>query len=112
MSRAVQRRYSKLRLNKIKKNKKNSSMIRRMLMSIPLLPADRIDEGFRAIISFAKQKRLFKRLVDLFNYFERYWLNNQVTYFELYCLPARTHVSANILITNCLTHRMNETQYP
>lgn len=60
-----------------------------MLMSIPLLPADRIEEGFRAIISFAKQKRLFKRLEKLFNYFERYWINNQVIYFQLYCLADR-----------------------
>lgn len=89
MSRAVHRRYLKLGLNKIRNNKKNAKMIRRMLMSIPLLPADRIGDGFHAIKSFAKKKRLFKRLEKLFDYFERYWLNNQVIYLKLYCLPDR-----------------------
>lgn len=77
MARAVQRRYMKLRLNKIKN--KNAAVIRRMLMSLPLLPVDRIDEGFHDIVSFARKKRVFKRMANLFGYFERYWLNSQVT---------------------------------
>lgn len=73
LCRAVKKRARKLRLNKIKS--KYAKMIRKMLMCIPLLPTDDIDEGYRGIKKFAKKHRLSKRFAPLFNYFERYWLN-------------------------------------
>lgn len=87
MARAVNKRHRRLGLSKIKN--KNRKIIKRMLLCIPLLAADRIQEGFQAIIAFAKKKRLFKRFAMLFKYFERYWLNNQVTFVKKNYVPAR-----------------------
>lgn len=48
--------------------------IKRMLMSIPLLPAERILEGFQIIKDLAKEKKMSLKFADLFSYFENYWL--------------------------------------
>lgn len=75
--RAVDRRFRRLGLNRIKN--KHAKKIRKMLMSIPLLPAHLIHEGFEIIKRFAKKHRLFKRFTKLFSYFQRQWLS-QVKY--------------------------------
>lgn len=75
LARAVERRYRKLGLSRLKGGK----IIKRMLMSLPLLPADEIEEGFESVIKYSKKKRLYKHFSRLFSYFSRYWMN-QVTY--------------------------------
>lgn len=73
LCRAIERRYRKLGLHKLKRT--NGKKIKKMLMNIPLLPENMIMEGFFSIIAFAKRKRLFKHFARLFSYFSRYWLN-------------------------------------
>lgn len=85
LSQAIYRKSRKLGLIRMK-NKKGK-IIRKMLMNIPLLSADHIEDGYRAVIDFAKKKRLFKRFAPLFKYFENYWLYNQVISFYLQSKP-------------------------
>lgn len=79
LSRAVERRSRKLGLTKLAN--KNGKVVRKMLKNLPLLPADRIEEGFQIIINFAKKNRLFKRFELLFKYYRNYWLDSQVIIF-------------------------------
>lgn len=84
--RAINKRYLKLGLNRIKN--KHSRRICRMLMSIPLLPPHLIHEGFEAINKFARKHRLFKRFASLFSYIQRYWLG-QVKFIHPICYPLK-----------------------
>lgn len=58
--------------------------IKRMLMSIPLLPANKILEGYKIIPNFAKEKKLDRQFAKLFLYFERQWLR-KVKFTSNYC---------------------------
>lgn len=48
--------------------------IKKMLMNIVLLPADKTLEGYKIIQNFAKKKKMNGQFADLFLYFERQWL--------------------------------------
>lgn len=56
------------------KRKSNARVVKRMLSNIPLLPSDQIAEGFKSIMSFAKEKKLMEDFDALFSYFQSYWL--------------------------------------
>lgn len=48
--------------------------IKYMLMSIPLLPEDKIEEGYQSIKDYATKWKLAEKFAELFSYFERQWL--------------------------------------
>lgn len=56
------------------KRSHNARKLKKMLGNIPLLPENRIVEGFTSIEDFAQEKRFINPFADLFSYFERYWL--------------------------------------
>lgn len=79
LCRALWRRACKLGMSRKYLQKNSDAMqILKRLMCLPLVPANRIDEGFRTIKSFARKKKLSTRYSKFFVYFERYWLNYQV----------------------------------
>lgn len=79
--RAILKRSIKLGMKKLIKRNERARAIRKALMSIPLLPAEKIEEGFKCIVKYAKTRKLFKRFSRLFVYFRSYWLENQVGFF-------------------------------
>lgn len=59
--------------NSSKKNK-NAKKLHKQLMTLPLLPANKFDEGYESIKRFAIKTKLSKRFNKLFAYYESYWL--------------------------------------
>lgn len=55
-------------------NNANARKIKNMLHSIPLLPKNRILEGYKAVKLWAKNRKLHVKMADLFSYYERQWL--------------------------------------
>lgn len=78
--RAILKRARKLGMMKLLNRKPKAWIIIRSLMSLALLTADRINEGYKAIKCYANKIRLLGEFKELFVYFERYWLNSQVCF--------------------------------
>lgn len=76
--RAIMRRSKKTGMTKLLMRNKTAKIIQRELMSLPLLPADNLQEGFDCIVEFSRKKKLFEQFSSLFVYIQSYWLNNQV----------------------------------
>lgn len=51
-----------------------AATIYRMLLSLPLLPSDKINEGFQIIKRITATNKLFKAFQTFFEYFENFWL--------------------------------------
>lgn len=85
--RAIRKRCQKNNLTKLLRQKRNAQIIQKSMMSIPLLPAERIKEGYDSIKQFARKKKLFQRFSAVFKYFESYWMKQvrrrSCTYFQL-----------------------------
>lgn len=52
----------------------NAGMVYRMLLNLPLLPPNKIEEGYGIIKRIAKECILFKCFKHIFEYFENFWL--------------------------------------
>lgn len=76
--RAIMRKSKNLGMKKFMRNSKKSKAIRKALMNLPLLPAEKIRRGFDFIVQYARKRRLFKRFSRLFTYVRTYWLEYQV----------------------------------
>lgn len=74
LKRAVSNKCTSLGMGRVLKRSHNARKLKKMLGNIPLLPENRIVEGFTSIKDFAQEKRLIKPFAYLFSYFERYWL--------------------------------------
>lgn len=71
-------------LKELLKKSFSARKIKRMLMSIPLLPANKILEGYKIIQDFAKEKKMDRQFAELFLYFERQWLR-KVKFTKNFC---------------------------
>lgn len=71
---AILRRCRKLGMVRFLKNSENGRRIQKSLMSLPLLPADSIQEGYESIKHFTRENNLWSNFSPLFAYFDRYWL--------------------------------------
>lgn len=87
--RAIFRMVRKKGLTRLHKKNMNVRTIIKSIMSLPLLPADKIREGFMAITAFARKKKLLQKLGKMFSYVESYWLNSQVclNYQHIFNIP-------------------------
>lgn len=74
LCRAIDNKTRALGMVKMLKSHQDARMLKKQLMSLPLLPADQIIEGYKAIKKMAKQCKMLKKLKSLFIYFENYWL--------------------------------------
>lgn len=72
--RAIRRRCGKHGLFQLIKKNAGARAIQNSLMSLPLLSANQIKEGFKSVKAIARKKRLLKRFKPVFTYFEGYWL--------------------------------------
>lgn len=71
---AINKRCRKLNMTKFLRNNSNAKRVQKALMSLPLLPADQIIEGYECIKKKARRKKLVRSFISLFKYFESYWL--------------------------------------
>lgn len=81
---AIRKRCRKHNLTKLLKKNRSAKIIQKSIMSLPLLPAELIKEGYDCIKKFARKKRQFKRFNALFKYFERYWLKQVPNAYFIY----------------------------
>lgn len=72
---AIRLKALKLGLVSMRKFNPEYWVIVKMLMSIPLLPPDKILNGFEYIKKRAAYSRLITKLKAMFDYYENYWLN-------------------------------------
>lgn len=82
--RAIRKRCRKHNLTKLLKKNHSAKIIQKSLMSLPLLPAERIKQGYDCIKKFGQKKRQSKRFSAVFKYFERYWLKQVPNAFYLF----------------------------
>lgn len=74
LKRAINRKCRNLGLKRTIEQNVNARKVKEMLANIPLLPSTQILEAYASIKKYANKKKLGKRFVNLFSYFERYWL--------------------------------------
>lgn len=74
--RAVNSKCTSLGMSKFLREKRNGNArkLKRMLLNILLLPANKIQEGYSSAQLFAKQKNLSTRFAKLFSYYEMQWM--------------------------------------
>lgn len=64
--------------HELKKNAK-ARITKQMIMSLPLLPNEKFDEGYAYIKSLTKEHKLWKKFENFFAYYDSYWIC-QVTF--------------------------------
>lgn len=70
---AIRKKCLQLGMFSLIKCNSNAKATQQKLMSLPLLPAERFDEGYSHIKRFAIEHRLANQFKHLFVYFENYW---------------------------------------
>lgn len=73
--RAISKKSRKLGMSSFLKENRVARIIQKKLMSLPLLPANQIENGYKTIQKFARKRGLSGRFSKLFKYFGSYWLN-------------------------------------
>lgn len=73
--RAIQK-YCRMnpKLKRTLKMNANARDILRQLLSLPLLPPGKFIEGYKAIERKARNWRVYHPLIDLFRYFNKFWM--------------------------------------
>lgn len=70
---AVRKKLLKLGLHKLLKINHLARRIKKMLMCLPLLPAESFAQGYEFIKLKANEWEISRELRDVFIYFEQYW---------------------------------------
>lgn len=78
--RAVNNKCTSLGMGRLLKNSPNARKLKSMLLNIPLLPAEMIEEGFDCSKKFAELKKLNQSFARLFSYFETQWMTKVSTH--------------------------------
>lgn len=83
--RAIQR-YCRVRpkLRRVLRFNSNARNILKQLLSLPLLPSDKFAEGYDAITRKARMLRVFTPMIELFRYFNNFWVKEvfKIQYFD------------------------------
>lgn len=61
-------------MSKLLKENKNATKLKRMLMNLPLLPAQMFERGYKFIKSQANSWKLSNSFKKFFKYFEAQWI--------------------------------------
>lgn len=79
---ALRKKHLKLGMFKLLKENDLAKQLKKMLMSLPLLPEENFNEGYKHIKSCAENWALTKDFEQIFKYFEQYWFRQviQVVY--------------------------------
>lgn len=71
---AISRKMKKLGFSKLLKNNDEANIIKKMLMNLPLLPADEFMTGYKYIKSYVKSSGLRQKFLKFFNYYDGQWI--------------------------------------
>lgn len=74
LKRAIHKKCISFGLKKFLQENVDARTLKTMLVNLPLLPEDRLLEGYESIKNFARKKKLERRFAKVFSYFESYWL--------------------------------------
>ncbi|KAF0704899.1 MULE domain-containing protein, partial [Aphis craccivora] len=74
---ALVKNIRKRGLTRFVKSNLNAQRCVQMFSALALLPNNKIDEGYTVIRQYARDNNIFMDMAPFFNYFSRYWLNNQ-----------------------------------
>lgn len=72
--RAVHKKCVNFGFHYLLKTNPDARMIKQQLMSLPLLPPDKFEEGYACVKSRAAELQLSNQMLKLFAYFESYWI--------------------------------------
>lgn len=61
-------------MHKLFKDDEDARIIKKMLMSLPLLPANRFESGYNYIVNLTKEWKLSKKFESFFKYFKKQWV--------------------------------------
>lgn len=71
---SIRRRLMSLSMYRLITDDRTGAQIYRMMLSLPLLPKERILDGFGVVKRVAKENRLHKEFKKFFDYFEDFWM--------------------------------------
>jgi len=71
---SIRRRLMTLHMHRLITDDPAGLKIYRMFLSLPLLPKERILDGFNVIKTFARENRLFHEFKIFFGYFHDFWI--------------------------------------
>lgn len=71
---ALRKRMRMMGMTKLLKENENAKTLQKMLMNLPLLPAEMFENGYSFIKKQASSWRLFNNFKKFFAYFERQWI--------------------------------------
>lgn len=74
LKRAVNKKCVNFGLKRFLQENENARKLKSMLGNLPLLPENRIEEGYASVLKYAHDQQLFKRFAPVFSYFKNYWL--------------------------------------
>lgn len=80
---AIRRRLMNLNMHRVITDDHMGWMIYRMFLSIPLLPQERILDGFNYIKRVSRENHLYQEFKKFFQYFNDFWINLVIILFEL-----------------------------
>lgn len=72
---SIRRRLMTLNMYRVITDDPAGLMIYRMFLSLPLLPQERILDGFNFIKNEARKNGLFKEFREFFKYFDNFWIH-------------------------------------
>lgn len=84
---ALRKKRMKLGLHTLLKLSQYARAIKKMLMSLPLLPAEHFEEGYKHIKDCANRWNVSSDFKEMFAYYESYWFNqvqNEICLLYLY----------------------------
>lgn len=82
--RAVHKKCVSFGMATLLRKNRNVRLVKNMLTNLPLLPEEKIHEGYGSVVEFAREKKLLNRFGRVFSYYEEYWLK-QVRNNSLHC---------------------------
>lgn len=78
-SSALRKKILKLGLHQLFKSNENARKIKKMMMSLPLLPAEHFAEGYQHVQNQAREWKLFGKFKAFFKYYGKFWVNQVQT---------------------------------
>lgn len=71
---SIRRRLMTQNMYRLITDDPSGTQIYRMMLSLPLLPSDRILDGFNVVKTVARENHLHKEFRKFFKYFEEFWM--------------------------------------
>lgn len=88
-SASIRRRLMTLCMYRLITDEPMGAQIYRMMLSLPLLPQNRILDGFNVVKTVARENHLYREFKKFFDYFNDYWM--KMVCLSLFCLKVSTN---------------------